>query len=274
MTIFKQDEIEPIDPNTIKFTLEDIIYLDSIRHRIPRLGRRDSMPHTNHIEYIRSVLKKNFPNDTTISDLWHYFQVEMQEEKFIPDIAFYETFKLDRDLKSYKSIEHGNKIPLLIINMMSQSTWKNDVSEIVKKCLKVKIPFYIVYTMYSIKVDEYEPPFLRIYEYKEEKNDYEIIEIRRYAKYEESEMIEEKNLYYNEKLPFRVGLEKILNIIEGERESRILIVDKKELKKLLSEKECVEYEKKKIEDEKKKIEDENIVLRKLIEKYKQKSGNL
>jgi len=267
MPIQNQDEIWPIDPNTIEMSLEEIEYLNSIKERIPRLGRRDSLPHTNQIEYIGSVLKANFPNDTVLTDLWHYFQVGNYIEKFVPDIAFYKDFKLDNLIKSYKSIEHNNKIPLVVINMMSHSTWKNDVSEIVQKCLRVGIAFYIIYTMYSIDVEENNPPFLRIYEYNEERGEYDITEIREYAKYEESEDIYEKALYSNDKLPFRIGLEKTLGKSDGERVSRLLIVDKKELKKLLSKDE--------IETNKaKEAEYKVIKLEELLNKYRQKFGNI
>ena len=295
MTIQNQDEIWPIDPNTIEMSLEEIEYLNSIKERIPRLGRRDSLPHTNQIEYIGSVLKANFPNDTVLTDLWHYFQVGNYIEKFVPDIAFYKDFKLDNLIKSYKSIEHNNKIPLVVINMMSHSTWKNDVSEIVQKCLRVGIAFYIIYTMYSIDVEENNPPFLRIYEYNEERGEYDITEIREYAKYEEKEEIDESKIYSNERLPFRVGLEKTLGKSDGERVSRLLIIDKKELKKLLSmeeieikkakeaeykaeeERKKVEEERKKAEEERKKREEAENQIKKMEEilnKYRQKFGNI
>ena len=36
MTIQNQDEILPIDPNSIELSLEEIEYLNSIKERIPR----------------------------------------------------------------------------------------------------------------------------------------------------------------------------------------------------------------------------------------------
>ena len=41
---------------------------------VPRLGRRESEPHSDEISYLYDFLTANFPNDKTTWDLHHYFE--------------------------------------------------------------------------------------------------------------------------------------------------------------------------------------------------------
>ncbi|MHA1819874.1 MAG: hypothetical protein ACTSU2_07600 [Promethearchaeota archaeon] len=68
-----------------------------------RLGRRDTQPHSEQIEYITSVLNANFPMSHAFSDLHHYFNVNNRIIHILPDISFFEDFKLDYLLYNYKS---------------------------------------------------------------------------------------------------------------------------------------------------------------------------
>jgi hypothetical protein len=43
---------------------------------VPRLGRRESEPHSSEITYIHDVLTANFPESRTVWDLHHYFTGE------------------------------------------------------------------------------------------------------------------------------------------------------------------------------------------------------
>ncbi|MHA1819170.1 MAG: hypothetical protein ACTSVC_01770, partial [Promethearchaeota archaeon] len=180
-----------------------------------------------------------------------------------PDISFFEDFKLDYLLYNYKSSEHNNRIPLVIINLMSRSTWRKDIGFVVDKCRSIKVPFYIIFSMYKLKVDDYDPPFLRIYEYNASIDNYRIYEIRDYAKEEGKLEINEDYLYSHKSLPFRVGLEKLkIGTPDTKNLARLLLVKKEKLEELITP---TELEKKRAEEAEKRAEEQ----RKRAEKAEQ-----
>ena len=54
----------------------------------PRLGRRESEPHSQEIMYLYDVLSTNFPESRTLWDLHHYFAVNGTEFDIQFDISF------------------------------------------------------------------------------------------------------------------------------------------------------------------------------------------
>ncbi len=66
----------------------------------PRLGRRDSEPHSSEISYLHDVLTTNFPNDRTIWDFHHYFIVDDEKIDLQFDISYFRGLQIDTELPS------------------------------------------------------------------------------------------------------------------------------------------------------------------------------
>ena len=129
----------------------------------PRIGRRESEPHSIEITYIWDVLKTNFPSDRTLWDLNHYFIVNEKEINLRLDISFFRDLSIPYTLSSYNASDYENRIPDLAINILSKSTWSFDLSENVDLCRMVQIPLYIIFAPYHVASETYKPPFLRVY---------------------------------------------------------------------------------------------------------------
>ncbi len=95
-----------------------------------RLGRRESEPHSYEVGYMHDVLKTNFPQHRCLLDLHHYFVLEGEKVNIQFDISLFLNFELPEAMPSYKAQKYGNRLPDLAINVLSKSTWKNDLSEI------------------------------------------------------------------------------------------------------------------------------------------------
>ncbi|NMC08243.1 MAG: hypothetical protein GYA24_23760, partial [Candidatus Lokiarchaeota archaeon] len=52
---------------------------DTFDQSQPRIGRRESEPHSAEISYLHDVLTVNFPQHHAIWDLHHYFTLENEE---------------------------------------------------------------------------------------------------------------------------------------------------------------------------------------------------
>jgi len=61
----------------------------------PRLGRRESEPHSEEVCYMRNVLKDNYPDHRVLWDLHHYFYHDGEEIDIVFDISFFLEFKTD-----------------------------------------------------------------------------------------------------------------------------------------------------------------------------------
>ena len=147
----------------------------------PRVGRRESEPHSYEISYLFDLLTSNFPKDRAFWDLHHYFKIEGEEDERCFDISWFRDFYLPDEQSYYKSWEHNDRIPNLVINVLSHSTWSKDISEIVDFCKILKIPTYIVYAPYHVATRIYKPPFLRIYQLKDDGH-YDIQDCRQVSK--------------------------------------------------------------------------------------------
>jgi Uma2 family endonuclease len=175
----------------------------------PRVGRRESEPHSYEISYIFDVLSTNFPNDRTFWDLHHYFRIEGEEDERCFDISWFRNFQLPEEQSYYKAWDHNNRIPDLVINVLSHSTWMKDISEIVDFCKEVKIPTYIVYAPYHIANRLYKPPFLRIYQLKDDGH-YDYRDCRIAAKTPSNlEINQDALISLGSKYPFLIGLEQL-----------------------------------------------------------------
>lgn len=129
----------------------------------PRLGRRESEPHSIEITHIYDVLTSNFPKDRVMGDLHHYLIFEGQEVDLQFDISLFRDFSIPYTLSSYKAKNFGNKVPTLAINVLSKSTWRADLSDIAEFAKGLKIPVFIAYGAYNVTTAVFKPPFVRAY---------------------------------------------------------------------------------------------------------------
>ncbi|MHA1343517.1 MAG: hypothetical protein ACTSQG_05995, partial [Promethearchaeota archaeon] len=208
----------------------------------PRLGRRESEPHSIEITYIYDVLTINFPNGRAIWDLHHYFlgskgALKGKKIDIQFDITFFKDLQITHTLSSYDARMHEGKIPDMAINILSKSTWKSDMSENVDICKDLEIPVYIVFSPYKVTSKIYNPPFLRAYVLKED-GSYQQKELRNVTLIE-GEEIDKKNIIdISNILPFRVGLMQLRRQHEGDQPLfRLIFIHPSEPKIFLSSKE-------------------------------------
>ncbi len=97
----------------------------------PRLGRRESEPHSHEITYLYDALTHNYPNYRIIWDLHHYFSFQGERLDIQFDISFFMDLDIPitYDLSSYNAEKYGNKVPTLAINILSNSTYGKDLRE-------------------------------------------------------------------------------------------------------------------------------------------------
>lgn len=176
----------------------------------PRIGRRESEPYSAEVTYLHDVLTTNFPDGRAVWDLHHYFigtRGALKGEKIDIqfDISFFQNLKISHTLSSYKAYEHDDKVPDIAINVLSKSTWRNDIGENVDKCKNLEIPVYAVFSPYRMTSKLYHPPFLRVYLYQE--NDtYKEKELREITLEEGEELQKENIISLEDRLPFSLGL--------------------------------------------------------------------
>jgi len=259
----------------------------------PRLGRRESEPHSAEVTYIRDVLTTNFPSSRTLWDLHHYFSgskgtLKGKEIDIQFDVSFFKDLNVTHTLSSYDARKYEGKIPDLAINVLSKSTWSNDLSEKVDICKDLGISVYAIFSPYKVASKIYDPPFLRVFILKEDKSykqeDFRSITIN------EGETIDEKNIIdVSENLLFRLGLMRLKQQHEGEQPLfRLIFIDPSEPRILLSKTEKFEKEKqeaeekvkkaeekvKKAEEKAKEAEEKAKKLEKDLIKYREKFGEL
>ncbi|MHA1310364.1 MAG: hypothetical protein ACTSQO_05480 [Candidatus Helarchaeota archaeon] len=264
------------------FNKKDGIQFKSTRHSLsptieytpskPRLGRRESVPHSEGIHYLYDVLKTNFPNSTPLPDLHHYFKLGDELIDLIFDVSFFYNWKFSYALSSYKSFDFNNRVPDMAINILSKSTWRRDIGEHVDYCEALKIPVYVVYSPYDVATNLYKPPFLRVYVLKDDI--YVHKDCREFTLIEgENKLDLEKIIDLGENLPFRMGLMLRKKKLYGNFELYHLILIDREEDKILPTK--FEMEREKAEKERERAEKERERadnLNKLLQKYKEKFG--
>ncbi|MHA1147886.1 MAG: Uma2 family endonuclease [Promethearchaeota archaeon] len=245
---------------------------------LPRLGRRESEPHSAEVTYIHDVLSANFPEGRAIWDLHHYFVAKKGPLKGKKidiqfDVSFFKDLKLSQTLSSYKASKHGNRVPDLVVNVLSKSTWRNDLSENVDTCKDLGIPVYAVFSPYKVTSATYHPPFLRVF-ILQDNGMYEQKDLRNITLEEGENIIEENMISLNDKLPFSLGLMRLKQEHEGEQSLyRLVFIDPSApkifptrielIKKVLEEKDKeLEEKDKELEEKDREIERLKVQLKK------------
>ena len=260
----------PLDGSEFKhFTRIEDASSDLIEPSKPRLGRRESEPHSAEVTYIRDVLTTNFPAGRALWDLHHYFigtkgALKGNEIDVQFDVSFFKDLKIPYAISSYDASKHGGRIPDMAINILSKSTWSKDLSETVDICKDIGISVYVVFSPYKVTSNLYKPPFLRAFLLKED-GSYEQKDLLSIT-LKEGEPIDEKNIIdVREKLPIRLGLMQMNYQYEGEQPLfRLIFIDSSEPRILLSTAE------KAAQEAEAKIKE----LEKDLVKYRKKFGEL
>ncbi len=178
---------------------------DTYDPKTPRLGRRESEPHSEEVSYLHDVLETNFPGDRTMWDLHHYFIVEKEEIDFQIDISFFKGLDIPHNLSSYRASKYNNRVPTLGINILSKSTWLRDVGEHLDFCRALNIPEYAIFAPFDVASAIYRPPFLRVYVQSTPGN-YEIKELHAITLKEGGEINPQVTINLGETLPFKLGI--------------------------------------------------------------------
>jgi hypothetical protein len=260
----------------------------------PRLGRRESEPHSSEINYLYDVLRSNFPGDRATWDLHHYFKDPTNEENkdneydIQYDISYFRGLMIDNELPSYTAVEHENRVPTMAVNVMSKSTWAVDLSDHADKSRLLAIPLYITFPAYHVATSTYRPPFLRAYVYQSSTRQYIIHDLNQ-AIVKEGETLTQDLCNDRNKLldtsgivPFRIGLmERRVQFKGGLSTWRMILVHQTEPVLLLTraeqEKVRAEQEKARAEQEKARAEQEKARaddLQKVVGRYRDRFGPL
>ncbi len=235
----------------------------------PRLGRRESEPHSIGIMKIYEILEANFPRDRPIMDLHHYFYVKGDKIDIQFDLTYFRNFKLDYTLSSYDAAKFNNRVPDMAINILSKSTYLKDLGYTADICQELKIPVYVIFSTHDISVSLYRPPFLRVHILEDDK--YKVITVNGELFDENNNLIEENIVRTSPLLPFNLGLLRLPTLHESGTPNYMLAIlnpETKELYKTRSEieKERADKEKERADKEKERADK----LEKLLEEYKKK----
>ena len=252
----------------------------------PRLGRRESEPHSAEVTYMHDVLTSNFPESRSLWDLHHYFlgskgSLKGKEIDIQFDVSFFKDLNISHTLSSYDARKYGGRIPDMAINVLSKSTWSKDLSETVDLCKALGVSFYAIFSPYKVASKIYDPPFLRVFILQEDgsyrQEDLQSITLK------EGEKVDEKNLIdISYKLPFRLGLMRLKQHHEGKLSLfRLIFIDPLEPRIFLSKTEKAEKEKqeaeekaKKAVEEKQEIEEKATEFENTLIQYRKKFGEL
>ncbi|MHA1369489.1 MAG: hypothetical protein ACTSWN_14320 [Promethearchaeota archaeon] len=178
---------------------------DDCKRSAPRLGRRESEPHSEEVNYIHDILESNYPDGRVFWDLHHYFGYRGQILDILFDISFFKDFKLDTDLDSYDASYFNNRKPDMAINILSKSTWRDDIGLHMEICRIVGIPRYIIFLPHLIEGFPFLPPFLRVY-YLIDDGNYHIKELTALSIKRSGELVKKNFLDISPVLPLKVGL--------------------------------------------------------------------
>ncbi|WP_457559337.1 hypothetical protein [Candidatus Harpocratesius sp.] len=221
----------------------------------PRIGRRESEPHSAEVSYLFDVLCSNFPEHRSIWDLHHYFSIEGERVDIQFDISFFLNFKIPEDLPSYNASDFENRIPDLAINILSKSTWRKDLSEILETCRRLKISIYVIFLPYPIARKVLNHPFLRVY-ILNEKGSYGSIDLNDYMIIEDKIIDEHARIDLPAKIPFDLALKKLDRTYLGAKpRSRLVLLKKGKNEILLSK---FEKERKRAEDADRKAKEADL----------------
>lgn len=129
----------------------------------PRLGRRESEPHSFKINYIHDVLATNFPSDRTFWDLHHYFRIGSEKVDLQFDISFFKDFEFKDQVSSYNEEDHEMRRPTMVINILSRSTFNNDLGINAESCQILGIPVYVAFSDHLPEPEIIKAPFLKVF---------------------------------------------------------------------------------------------------------------
>ena len=253
----------------------------------PRLGRRESEPHSAEVTYLHDVLTTNFPDGRALWDLHHYFigknpPLKGKKLDLQFDISFFKDLTIPEALPSFDAAEHGGEVPDLVINVLSKSTWRADLSEHVDACNELGIPVYAVFSPYLVTSQLYAPPFIRAYVLQDD-GSYKHQDLRDITLQEGEEMNMENVIDISDKLPFRLGLKQLKRKFKGGKALfRVILIDPSEPKVLPTSeektkkeaKEMVENAEKEAEEKVKRAEKKVEKLKDELKKYRQKAEKL
>ena len=115
-----QKKAEPISTDYIKIERKKSTRIENAPHDLydpnkPRLGRRESEPHSNEVNYIYDVLSTNFLEHKTLWDLNHYFMgskgpIKGKKINIQFDISFFKDFNIPHTISSYDAHKYNGKI--------------------------------------------------------------------------------------------------------------------------------------------------------------------
>ncbi len=222
------------DASPFKSTRINSMEPDTFDQSQPRIGRRESEPHSLEVAYLHDVLTTNFPPHHALLDLHHYFQHDDDEIDVQFDISFFLDFSISFTLSSYRATDHQNKLPALAVNILSKSTWRADLSENLDICRLLRIPAYVVFAPFDVATKLYHPPFVRVYQLQDD-GSYTIEERRNSCVDETGRIIVAELIGLGASIPFRIGIEQL----EGKHETtlhryRLILVRKDSASRLLT----------------------------------------
>ncbi len=227
-----------------------------------RNGRRESEPHSSEVVQLHEVLTYNFPEHRILWDLHHLFfeKDDLEEIDIQFDISILKNISIPHELTSYKASEFGNRVPDVAINVLSRSTWRRDLLDIMEQSASLGILFYIVYTPYHVATRKYRAPFMRVHKLNS-LGRYDIVDIRKVACVEGETTISSDALVSLEPiLPVKVGMELLKKLASDNKQRfRLALFKADSNERLLSEKESA---KKRAEEEKKRADAYEELLKK------------
>jgi hypothetical protein len=244
----------------------------------PRLGRRESEPHSSEITYLHDILETNFPNGRTIWDLHHYFIVDDIEIDIQFDISYFHDFSIPYTLSSYKASKYGGRKPTLAFNVLSKSTWRADIGENADYCRLLQIPVYIVFPSYHVASAIYKPPFLRAY-ILQSSGEYHIQEIKDVTIDKDGKINENAVINLSHILPIQLGIMERKKQHEGNLSLYRVILLKKDsfelyLTRVEQEKARADEEKARADEEKARADEEKARADKLEDEVKKLKDQL
>ena len=277
MTQKKSDSIsnsllnsEPRKPTRIESAPPDLYDPDE-----PRLGRRESEPHSAEVTYMHDVLTLNFPTGRALWDLHHYFigktsPIKGKKIDIQFDVSFFKELTIPHTLSSYDSANYDQKVPDLAINVLSKTTWRNDLSENVDICKALAIPVYAIFSPFLVTSSIYKPPFLRVFILEKDAS-YREEELRNIT-LKQGGPVDTKNIIdVSTYLPFRLGLMQLEQQHDGELPLfRLIFVHPTESKILPSNIEKLKEAEAKAQEAEAKAQQ----LEKELRKYQEKFGKL
>ena len=239
-------------------------------HSPTRLGI--SEPHFLVIDYLHDVLSTNFPENRTFCNFLHYFRLDDEKIGMSFDISYFKGFNPPYRLSFYDSDEFDGRIPTMVINIISSSTYNDDLGLTAQICQKLGIPIYVLFSGYLPDPAIVKAPFLKII-YLDDGN-YHIADLSEVCCIEGKGYISYKKLIdiRPDILPFKFGIMELqgkyrknhkdyptYRLVLIDREKRRIIKTRAEICQMEAEKQIKEAEKnasKKIEKKKKEMEKE------------------